>query len=517
MANKLTVVGLGPGSLGALSLDSYNALISGDKLLLRTEKHPCVNKLKELGINYLSFDYLYETADCFEQVYQTIVQQVINACGDSDVVYAVPGHPWVGEATVALLLKLAEKRSIKVQFTSSTSFLDELFTSLRIDPCTGLKIIDALNLSTYRPSIDTGNLIMQVHNRLVAGDLKLRLMETYPDDFPIWVIRAAGVEGEERKVQIPLYELDRLDWIDYLTSVYLPAYPEGRESCRYPLDRLVDVMAKLRSPNGCPWDKEQTHVSLIPYLLEEAYEVIDAIRNGNSEQLSDELGDLLLQVVFHTQLASESAQFDFNDVVEKIVAKMVRRHPHVFGAVNVENTAQVLLNWDSIKQQEQQDASGQEQQFFLRDLPQVMPALMRAYKIQAKAAQVGFDWDSVEQVWSKVEEELEELKQAYNLKNKDEVSEELGDLFFALVNLARFLDVHPELALTDTINKFIARFHYIEIKAQENGESLRNMSLARMDKLWEEAKLLKKILKKQEIPCFKRITKLGKSIKEGLN
>lgn len=492
MPNSLTIVGLGPGSFGALSLEGYRALQKADKLFLRTERHPLVKDLKDRGIKYFSFDYIYDSSLNFDQVYANIAQQVVDACEDCNVVYAVPGHPWVGESTVGLIVELAAAKGITVQFTSSVSFLDDLFTVLQIDPCAGIKIIDALQLSKHDPSPDTANLIMQVYNRLVAGDVKLKLMEFYPEDFPIQIVRAAGVKGEERKETIPLYELDRLDWIDHLTTVFIPPYPEGRKVFKYPLDPLVDVMSQLRGENGCPWDKEQTHQSLIPYILEEAYEVIEAIEEGDTEHLVEELGDLLLQVIFHAQLGWEDKKFDINDVIDIIVQKMIRRHPHVFGQVNVDNTEQVLKNWNAIKEKEQKQKGQNKPVSYLKDLPKQMPALMRAYKIQAKAAEVGFDWEEIEQVWAKVEEEIEELKSACKKGKAEDIDGEVGDLIFAVVNLARFLNIQPEVALDRTIKKFRNRFSYIEQKAEELGKNLKDLSLAEMDKLWEEAKYSQK-------------------------
>lgn len=248
-------------------------------------------------------------------------------------------------------------------------------------------------------------------------------------------------------------------------------------------NHLVDIMKRLRGPNGCPWDKEQTPQTLKPYLIEEAYEVLDAIDSQNDADITEELGDVLLQVVFHAQIAAEENRFTIEDVAQSIANKLIRRHPHVFGDVQADTPEQVVQNWETIKSQEKGEKK--ETKSILSGVPRHLPALMRATHIQKKAARVGFDWEKSEEVLQKVEEEIQELKQA---QNQVEKQEEFGDLLFSLVNLARFLNIDPEEALTHTINKFQNRFSYIEAQLQEKEKSLEEASLEEMDALWEEAK-----------------------------
>lgn len=251
------------------------------------------------------------------------------------------------------------------------------------------------------------------------------------------------------------------------------------------LVELAQVMDKLRSPDGCPWDREQDHVSLKPYLLEEAYEVLEAIELGDMHKLAEELGDLLLQIVFHAQVAKEQGNFDLTEPLRQIITKMKRRHPHVFGDVQVESSQQVLRNWEEIKAQER---GGEEKGSLLDSVPRNMPALMQACKVQAKAARVGFDWDDITGAWAKVTEEKAELEGAIAGGDKRKISEELGDLLFAIVNVARFLEVEPESALLSTVMKFRRRFAYIEKQAQASGRELNSYSLQELDCWWEEAK-----------------------------
>ncbi|MCG0275802.1 MAG: nucleoside triphosphate pyrophosphohydrolase [Thermosediminibacteraceae bacterium] len=254
---------------------------------------------------------------------------------------------------------------------------------------------------------------------------------------------------------------------------------------------LIDIMARLRGENGCPWDKAQTPETLKPFLLEEAYEVINAIDCGNPDELSEELGDLLLQIVFLSRIAEEKGDFSFNEVVNGICEKMIRRHPHIFGEKQLKTAAEVLKNWEEIKKEEKEVESYAET---MDKIPETFPALMRAYKVQEKAARVGFDWENVEGALEKVYEELKELREVYKGNDSGRIMEEIGDLLFAVVNVARFLGVNPELALREATNKFIRRFRYVEEAASKIDKKLHEMTLEDMDRLWNEGKIKEKKL-----------------------
>ncbi|OGW51169.1 MAG: nucleoside triphosphate pyrophosphohydrolase [Nitrospirae bacterium GWC2_57_9] len=251
------------------------------------------------------------------------------------------------------------------------------------------------------------------------------------------------------------------------------------------LSKLVDLMAILRSPEGCPWDRKQTTESLKPFLIEETYEVIDALDEGDPAKVREELGDLLFQIIFHARLAAEKGEFTIGDVIATNVEKMTRRHPHVFGDAKAETAAEVLANWEEIKKKEK----GQEQRkSILEGVPRSMPSLIRAHKLQEKAAKVGFDWSRLDEALPKLDEEIAEFKESLQTRDAARIEEELGDIFFMLVNLSRFLEVDPEEALRKTISKFIRRFRYIEESAADAGRSLKEMTLDEMETLWQESK-----------------------------
>ncbi len=247
--------------------------------------------------------------------------------------------------------------------------------------------------------------------------------------------------------------------------------------------KLLNIMEALRSEKGCPWDKEQTRESLKPFIVEEAYELIEAIDESDPEKIKEELGDLLFQIVFQCQLAKENNEFKISDVIEKISKKMIARHPHVFGGADYKTTDEVIKHWE-----EQKKLEGKLRESILEGVPKTLPSLLRAHRLQKRAAGVGFDWEKIGDVLRKLDEELKEFKGALETKRQDEIEDELGDIFFMLVNVSRFIGVNPEDALRKTISKFIHRFRYIEMNAAEQGKRLSDMTLPEMDRLWDEAK-----------------------------
>lgn len=480
--SKITVLGLGPGSWKHLTIEGAETLKKARSIFLRTDKHPIAKGLRARGIKFSTFDSLYEKCTTFEEVYSLIVRRLITEAKKCDIVYAVPGNPAVAEDSYYTLLSVAKKENITVLTVPGMSFLEMIYQRLRIDPIKGLQVLDGLERRSWRPDTGKDVIIAQVYDSLTAAEVKTVLMKYYDAKNPVWVIRAAGVKAREVIQKVPLYELDRLSCIDYMTSVYIPASEE--RACH--IEDLKDIMRILRAEGGCPWDRGQDRDSLKPYLLEEAYEVLDAIEKKDLKLLKEELGDLLLQVVFHAEIADEERAFDFDAVVKGICEKLIRRHPHVFGGAEAKDGNGALKEWEASKRKEKRakDYTGA-----LRDVPKKLPSLMRSFKVQQKASLAGFDWDDTEDVLAKVKEELTELEEVYKTENMNRIKEELGDLLFAVVNLSRFEGIQPEIALRDATDKFIHRFAFMEHNAQKSGKRLDEMTLDQMEELWEMSKM----------------------------
>ena len=480
----IKIVGLGPGSGDALTLAAVEALKDGKHVYLRTKIHPTADYLTEKGIKFETYDDRYEKGKSFDEIYEAIAENLILQHEKyGDIVYAVPGHPLVAEKSVNILLSLCREKDIEIKILPAVSFIDVILERLQIDPINGLKIVDAFDLGEELLDKRSGIIITQVYDNLIASEVKLKLLDYYrgSEDMEVYFVRGAGIPGIESIRKIKIYELDRQKDIDYLTSVYVPACPEMNKD----FPDLVHIMDILRGDGGCPWDKEQTHETLKQCLIEESYEVLEAIDKKDPELMKEELGDVLLQVVFHARMGKEEGYFDIADIVQGISDKMINRHPHIFGDVKADTSEEVLRNWDEIKKKEHKISGYTDE---LKYIPKNLPALMRADKVQRKAKKVGFDWDNVEGAISKVSEELNEVKDVYKGKNRAKIIEEVGDLIFAAVNVSRFLDINPEIALNSTIDKFIDRFGFMENKAKESGLDLADMNLEQMDELWEQSK-----------------------------
>ncbi len=482
---EVVIIGLGPGDFGLITGETLALLEERPPLCLRTARHPAVAGLTERGIPFASFDYLYEEQPTFEAVYAAIAAEVVARARETGrLVYAVPGSPAVAERSVALVREAAGAAGLKVTVMPAMSFLELLYARLGLDPVNGLTVTDAADIVKLPPDLGTALVVTQVYDRRVASEAKLSLMEIYPDDFAVTVARKLGLADEELRT-VPLYELDRLPAIDHLTSVYVP--PPPRRAAAFSLDPLVDVMARLRSPGGCVWDLEQSHPSLRRYIVEEVYEVLEAIDLADGDKLCEELGDLLLQIVFHARIAEECGEFSMQDVVDTVTEKMIRRHPHVFGDISVRDAAEVIVNWEKIKRREHPG----ERPSVLDGVPGGLPSLLKAFKLQSKAAKVGFDWNSAAPVWDKISEELDELREAAAGGSKEAMEGELGDVLFSVVNLARFFDIDPETALNATNSKFVRRFAYVEASVKKRGLKWKDLTIMELDLLWDEAKRLK--------------------------
>lgn len=491
MSRTITVVGLGSGDEDQLTLGIWRRLQEAEHRYVRTDKHPMMRLFHDNKLAYESFDAIYEQMDSFPDVYDAITTQLIEITQTKpNIIYAVPGHPMVAERTVQLLRERCLEHNIELHIIGGESFLDQAFTRLGFDPIEGFQLLDAAELKSSLIRTDLHTVIGQVYDEYTASDVKLSLMELLPDDHPIVIGHALGVPGEEQILTVPLYELDRTPGYGNLSLIYLPRSTDDNLRNRT-FERLHEIVAILRSPEGCPWDREQTHLSIRKNFIEETYEAIEAIDNDDPDGMREEFGDVILQVMLHSQMEEEVGTFSVYDVIQSLNEKLLFRHPHVFGENYAGNAAEALANWEQMKAEEKQrkgiDTSQASQ---LDGIPPGLPELMKAYKLQKKAAKVGFDWETLDPVLDKIAEELIELREAIASKDAEEQAGELGDLLFAAVNAARFLKADPEEALARTNQKFKKRFSYIEEQLRISGRTFDQTDLIEMDRYWEEAKRL---------------------------
>lgn len=384
----ITLVGLGPGDLADLTLGGWQALQGARHLFLRTQRHPCVaaleSTLRQAGIPITSFDALYERHADFAQVYAAIADQVVGAGTEGGVVYAMPGHPWVGEATTALICQQASEAGLTVAVVGAASFIEPVCAALALDPMDGCQVVDAMILAQqHYPQIDVGLPLLapQLYSDLLAGDVKLTLLNAYPEEHPVRLVRAAGTT-QQAVQDLPLFELDRQDDLDHLTTLYVPPLTVGSMS------HLQELVAHLRAPEGCPWDREQTLTSLRRDFLDECHELLEAIDAEDDDHTAEELGDVLLLATLFAQIAVEEGRFRLANVVHHIVTKLIRRHPHVFGELEVESVDQLIGNWDAIKVQERAE-QGLPERGPLDGLSPALPALEKARRLQSKADKAG--------------------------------------------------------------------------------------------------------------------------------
>ncbi|MCD1261884.1 nucleoside triphosphate pyrophosphohydrolase [Paenibacillus athensensis] len=496
----ITVLGLGTGDEDQLTLGAWKKLqaaAQGDIVLyLRTADHPMVRLLESQSIPFETFDDIYTAHDRFEQVYETIAGRLLElaANGRREVVYAVPGHPMVAEYTVQLLRQRCSAEGVELRLMGGESFVDQAFLRFGFDPIDGFQLLDATSLSRYSLNPQLHTIIGQVYDALTASDVKLTLMEAYPDDYRVVVGHSLGVAGAEAIEEVPLHELDRVKGFGNLSLVWVPRAERDTVAHARTFGRLHEIVQVLRSPEGCPWDREQTHASLRKNLIEETYEVLETIDDDDPDAMCEELGDLLLQVMLHAQMEEEVGAFSVYDVVAGLNDKLVRRHPHVFGENKAGSADEALVNWNEMKAEEKRKKGIDPQQLsVLSGVPRDLPGLMKAYKLQKKAATVGFDWSDVGDVIAKIEEELQELREAMAGGSDEERLDELGDLLFAVVNLARFLKLDPEEAVNRTNRKFVQRFGYIEESLRLRGRTFEQTDLSELEKYWQEAKKSSKI------------------------
>lgn len=432
---KVRIVGLGPGDPRWVTRAAWASLTRASAVYARTVEHPALRALPPT-VQVYGFDAVYARATTFEEVYEAIAHAVVELGRRPEgVVYAVPGHPRVGEATTPRVEALARDAGLAVEVIEGVSFVDAVCNAVGLDPLEGLTVYDAMQVARQHfPLANTDHplLLGQLYSRDLASEVKLTLLMAYPPEHAVTLVRGAGTENVEKRT-LPLHDLDRQEGFDHMTSLVVPPWPHASS-----YESLQELMNHLRSPGGCPWDQKQTHQTLRSYLLEEAYEVLEALDRADMVALREELGDLLLQVAFHTVIAAEGGEFLLGDVIGDIVTKLIRRHPHVFGDVEVAGAEEVLRNWEAIKRAEKEE-NGQQGEDPLADIPRALPALVRAAKV---AKRTGWVANTPHPALNR--EELAGL-----------TSTGLGELLFWLAAWGQEQGWDAEILLREAIHRFV--------------------------------------------------------------
>ncbi len=349
----LTIIGLGPGSMETLSLGAYKELKSGKKIYCRTKEHPLIQELEKDGITFIFLDEYYEKSQSFEEVYQGICKVIVEQAQKEDIVYCVPGHPYVAEKTVSMIESALREKQIVPKIVSSMSFVDAMYHVLHMDPSEGFCLLNAVDFDERKIDVCKHTILTQIYDSWIASEVKLKLLEVYDDETKVSIVEAAMIPKQEKKREDYLYELDQIKWkFNHLTSLFIPAQEKKKFQDFSDLQKIVE---HLRGENGCRWDRKQTHESLKKCLTEETQEVNQAVDNLDIDNLIEELGDVLLIIFMQAQIGKEEEFFDMRDVTEGICNKLIRRHPHVFGDVEIHSDEEALELWNKIKMQEKEE------------------------------------------------------------------------------------------------------------------------------------------------------------------
>ncbi|MDI9521227.1 MAG: nucleoside triphosphate pyrophosphohydrolase [Bacillota bacterium] len=470
--HTITVVPLGPGSPDLLTLGAFNHLKKAAQIILRTQKHRAVKFLSEEGLVFESLDSLYESSEDFDTFALAAVERLLNAAEKGAVAYAVTDP--AQDATVRLLRdRVPDHVRVLPGVSLSASFVQAAM------PAMPVLVSSAVDL----PAVNAQQAlcVVELDSRVLAGEVKLKLLDRFGDQAELDFF-PPGETAARKSVRIPLSELDRQKKYDHTTGFVL--YPQAlRGKKLFDFEDLQKIMRILRSPEGCPWDREQTHETLAKYLVEEAHEALCAIMEEDWEGTAEELGDVLLQVVFHAVVGEEYGTFNMADVLASICSKLIRRHPHIFGEEKAENSAEVVQIWDQVKKTEKEKQSPGER---MLDVPKGLAPFLRAEKVQKLAAKVGFDWEKPEDALLKVHEEADELLSA--LKNDQEPEAELGDLLFSCVNVARLMGLSVDQSIHKTTEKFIRRFNWMENAIKIDKKALESLTIQELEVYWESSK-----------------------------
>jgi tetrapyrrole methylase family protein/MazG family protein len=474
---RIVVVGLGPGNDALVTSGTLEVIRNISVRFLRTTQHPSAHLVQ----GATSFDHLYDNADSFDEVYRSIAHTLLEAAhSHGTVLYAVPGSPLILERTVA---HLRQQSDVDIEIHPAVSFLDDTWRALNIDPVEhSVRLIDGHEFARAAAGYTGPMLVAHTHANWVLSNIKLTIDDPDPHT-PVILVHHVGLD-DEKIVHTTWSNMDKELHADHLTSLYVPQIhtPVAEEMVKF-----HELARTLR--DQCPWDKEQTHHSLVRYLLEETYEVVDAISHldpndaSTDSDLIEELGDLLYQVEFHAAIAEEQGRFTMADVARTVHDKLVARHPHIFSNVEVSSSADVEKNWEAIKSAEKPERTG-----IFDGVVAASPSLLLATKVQQRAARVGFDWPDINGPLEKIAEEATEVAHASTSGDPEATMVEVGDLLFAVVNVARHLDVDPESALRAAVAKFRHRVESVEGLATQQGKKMKEMTLSELDELWEVVK-----------------------------
>ncbi len=469
---KITVVSLGPGPREYLTLGVIEEIKKAEQVILRTQlRCDAADYLKEIGVSFETLDHLHEECEDFEELKDRAAAFLLARAEEKDVCYAV--FDAAADETVAALRKKAPVKVV-AGVPLSAPFLAAAPQQDKIE----IQTASSLEVT----SIQNPLLILECDSKMLMGQCKLQLLQWYDPDQPALFFPPQD-KGERSYLELPLADIDRQPHYDHTCAVLLPPVALTSRK-RFDFYDLVRVMDILRGEDGCPWDREQTHETLKKYLVEEAYETAAAVAEEDWDHVADELGDVLLQVVFQANIGRQYGTFELSDITTDICRKMIARHRHIFGGDHCETAQDVLENWEKIKKEER---GYQTQSDVLRGVSPGLPPLMRAAKVQKKARDVGFDWSDPRDALDKVKEEAEEVRKELDEQGSG-LQMELGDLFFACVNAARLSGVDPDAALYSATEKFISRFSSMENAIFRDGKRFQDLTLSEMDVYWEGSK-----------------------------
>jgi tetrapyrrole methylase family protein/MazG family protein len=480
-AKGIILLGLGPGNPDLLTREVWSLLNSISEIYLLTTHHSSVQGFPK-GLQVHSFDNILDGEEDYQKVLDHIVRTVIElGCRPEGVVYGVPGHPFIAEATSQEIYQRAKAEGLPVELIEGISLIGPTLAAIGLDQSSHISVVPMLELvSNYHP-LNPPNfpaIITQIHSKISLSRVKTTLLALYPSNHPVQLVYAAGTPNLAVE-NLPLDQIDQSEKVGILTSLYVPQL-----GVHTSFEEFQELIAHLRSPEGCPWDREQSHQTLRRNLMEETFEALEAIDRADPELMQEEFGDLLLQITLHAQIASENGDFTMSDIIKGIYSKLVHRHPHVFGDMDLKDAQVVIKNWERLKALERGE-NEQKEKGLLEGIPTSMPALAVADAYQRRAARVGFDWPKIEGVIDKIKEEIDEFM---NSDGKKAQVEEIGDILFAVANMARWVDIDPEAALRSANEQFRIRFAVIESEAQRSGKQLSDMTLEEMDEIWHRAK-----------------------------